>query len=132
MNKDLEKFRELFLTDETFQKKLKDAAESYTGEQDEEAVFNAVLVPLAAEYGITATFDEFKDYISSLNTDAEMTKDELQQVAGGKTGGLGIEGCYVIGGGTGVGGGDGSGGACLLIGVGWGFYNCTGSGTTEY
>ena len=107
---------------------MQEAAEVYTGNQTEEAIVNAVLVPLAAEYNITATFDEFKAYMESLNRDDEMSKDELQQVASGKTGGLGIEGCYVIG----RGGGDGSGGVCLIIGVGWGYYNCTGSDTTEY
>ena len=131
MNKDLVKFRELLLTDQGFQSKLKDAASAYTGEQTEEAVFNNILVPVAAEYGIAATYEEFKDYIKELS-DSEMSKDELIQIAGGKTGGLGIAGCYVIGGGTGAGAGSGSGGVCLLFGVGWGYYNCTGEGEAEY
>jgi len=43
MNEELKKLEELFKTDEEFRAKLKAAAESCTGGQDEEAVFNGVL-----------------------------------------------------------------------------------------
>ena len=71
------KFIELMHTDETFQSKLKDALSSYTGEQTPEAVFNNVLSPLAKEYGISISFEE---YIKSIS---ELSDDELDQVAGG-------------------------------------------------
>lgn len=127
MNAGIRKFRELLLTDEAFQQKLKAATEAYTGEQTEEAVFNDVLAPLAAEYGITATYEEFHDYILG---DQEMDQEELTQVAGGKSGGLGGQFCFGLGLGAGGGGGDGTGGACAIIGGGWGIYKCAGSGET--
>ena len=129
----IEKFRELLLSDEEFQKKLQDAAASYTGDQSEEAAFNNILVPLAAEYGITATFDEFKAYISELDGE-EMSKGELQQISGGKVngGGAGMIACdgtglgigfagTTEGGGfcIGIGGGN-AGTICLTAGAGWG------------
>lgn len=49
MNQELKKFEELFKTDAGFQEKLKAAMYTYAGEQTEQAVFEAVLVPLAAE-----------------------------------------------------------------------------------
>ena len=129
MNKDLEKFRTLLLTDTEFQKKLKTAAEAYTGDQSEEAVFNNVLVPIATEYNITATYDEFKAYIFSLEN-TEMSQAELQQVAGGgKNEGNGVVGCYVIGVGLGGGNSDGAGGGCAYVGFGWGEVKCSGEGS---
>lgn len=112
MNQDIQKFRELLLTDTEFQQKLQAASEAYTGDQSEEAVFNAVLVPIAAEYGITATFEEFHTYISGLDG-AEMSKDELQQVAGGDkytTSSLTCDG-------VGIGFGTDENGECIVIGV---------------
>ena len=131
MNKDLQKFRELLLTDEVFQKKLQAASEAYAGEQDEEAVFNNVLVPLAKEYDITATYDEFKAYMESLSGDgSEMSKDELQQVAGGgKNSGQGTLSCYLIGVGVGGANADNRGGGCAGIGLGWGEVSCAGEGS---
>ena len=81
----IKKFVELVNTDEEFQAKLKEALASYDGEKTEEAVFSNVLTPLANEYGINATFEEYKEYIAG----TEMSSDELAQVAGGtaKTGG---------------------------------------------
>ena len=111
MNEGLKKFRELLLYDKEFQGKLKAAAESYTGEQTEEAVFNGLLVPLAAEYGVTATFTEFKTYMESLSDNSEMSREELTQVAGGDKG-FGGTLCKYIG----IGGGATSNGGCLGIG----------------
>lgn len=123
MNKDLEKFRELLLTDTEFQKKLQAASEAYTGDQTEEAVFNNVLVPVASEYGISATFDEFKAYMENLNSDTEMSKEELSQVAGG-TKGYGAAACAGIGAGWAVNSDTG----CWWIGAGSSHYACFGEG----
>ena len=62
---DLMKFRELMFTDADFQEKLKKAGEAYTGDKSEKAVFDNVLIPLAKEYGLSATFEEFKEYIGA-------------------------------------------------------------------
>ena len=87
---DLIRFRELFLSDESFQEKLRKAAEAYTGEKDEKAVFENVLVPVAREYGLSATFDEFKEFAGpfSRGADDELSEDELSLVAGGKGDGV--------------------------------------------
>ena len=131
MAEGIKKFRELLLHDPEFQSKLKAAAENYTGEQTEEAVFNNVIVPLAAEYGITATYDEFKDYIAGLS-DQELNTDEISQVAGGdKGGGFGGANCYVLGAGFGGGGGSSSGDLCVLVGAGWGSVGCIGEGESD-
>lgn len=133
MNQDLQKFRELLITDTDFQQKLQAAAEAYTGDQTEEAVFNSVLVPIASEYGITATFDEFKEYMEKLNSDAEMSKEELSQVAGGKANGGGLGGalCYGAGIGFGAAAGSKSGGGCVVVGAGWGRTVCVTVGESE-
>ena len=125
----IRKFEELLRTDETFRKKLQEAEEAYTGEQTEEAIFDQVLVPLAEEYGITGTFEEYKEYISRLS-DPTMSEDELAQIAGGtsKGGGVDVGMCFGMGIGCGVGGGPGAGNVCALIGVGYGSVNCTGTG----
>ena len=79
MSEGILKFRELMQTDKAFQSKLEAALENYKGEKTEKAVFEAVLTPLAQEYGISATFEEYLDAIS----DQELSLDELNQVAGG-------------------------------------------------
>jgi len=129
MNEGLKKFRELLLTDGEFQQKLKNAAEAYAGEQTEEAFFENVLVPAAAEYGIAASYDEFKDYILSM-ADVEMNTEEIAQVAGGdsKGGGIGGIACAVVGIGAGGGAGGESGGVCAFIGAGWGKTSCVDTG----
>ena len=136
MSEGISKFRELLLTDKEFQAKLKAAAEKYDGEQTEEAMFEGILVPLASEYGISATLDELKAYQDSFN-DPEMSSDELQQVAGGSKGDweiYGFGGTLCIYGGVGI-GGSGGGGAqsgCLVIGgsntAGGGMSECLGYG----
>ena len=125
MKTDIQKFADLFRTDETFRNKLKEAMDAYTGERTEEAVFNNVLDPVAKEYGISATFDDYKDYIEQLGNQ-EMNKDELTQVAGGKIsgGGIGAFDCTVIGLGAGAGGGSGSFGFCVILGAGEGMAAC--------
>ena len=131
MNKDLEKFKELLMTDEAFQKMLKDKVEAYNGEQTEEAVFNNVLVPVIKEYGITITLEELKEYAASMaNTDIE---DELSQVSGGQSGAYGIFGGTCIVAGVGLGGSIGKEGGiiCVMVGAGWGNSNCLGKGVSN-
>ena len=83
--KESKKFAELMRTDESFQAKLKAAVETYSGEKTEESVFNDVLLPVAKEYDISVSYEEFKEYMSNLaNTDEIMDKDELTQIVGGK------------------------------------------------
>jgi len=125
MKEGLEKFRKLLLTDQDFQNKLKEASMNYTGEQTEEAIFNSVLVPLAAEYNITATYDEFMEYSSNLSNQ-ELSSDELSMVAGGKPdgGGFGMTQCTGAGGGLGAAGSSAGGGVCVFTGLGWGDPAC--------
>ena len=132
MNEGLKKFEELMKTDAAFQEKLKAAMESYTGEQTEEAVFDAVLVPLAKEYGISASFEEYKEYANHISgEDRELNEDEVNQVAGGgKGGGFGLSACAIIGIGAG-GAGSESGGACAVIGAGYGKTDCMLIGESE-
>ena len=129
MNEGIKKFEELIKTDEQAQKKLNTALENYTGENTEEAVFNNVLLPVAEEYGITASFEDFKDYMASLNNE-ELSKDELVQVAGGKLEGVGVgyTTCRVVGLGGGINGTSEGGGACVVLGAGWGDTVCAAEG----
>ena len=133
MNENIQKFSELVKKDETVQKKLKAAMEAYTGEQTEEAVFNHVLVPIAEEYGMPATYDEFRAFMESI-TDEEMTGDELRQVAGGRNKGVGASICAAaIGLGIGVinpnAGKDDPCTICTGFGIGNGATACMGIGT---
>jgi len=123
----LEKFKELLFNDEGFQKKLKDASESYTGEKSEEAFFSNILVPLGTEYGISATYDEFKSYMEQLNN-RELSTDEIRQVAGGDPKGFGATACYGFG--IGFGGTQYPDGTqCVALGVGIGGAEaCAGEG----
>lgn len=70
-----------------------------------------MLIPVAGEYGITASFDEFRTYIGQLN-DQELNTDEISQVAGGGPKGFGYEVCIYIG--YGIGGT--SSGGCMIVG----------------
>lgn len=83
---DLIKFRELLNSDIGFQEKLKKAAEEYTGDQNEKAVFDNLLMPFAEKYGLSASYEEFSEFIRALSggSDGELSEDELAQVAGGK------------------------------------------------
>lgn len=89
---DLIKFRDLLASDSEFQEKFRKAAEAYTGPQDEKSVFEKLLQPLGKEYGLSATYEEFKDLTSTPAGDAEgeLSEDELAQVAGGKNSGIGF------------------------------------------
>ncbi len=123
MNQGLKQFENLLRTDTEFQEKLKTAADNYKGNMDDRSVFEGLLVPLAKEYGITATYDEFQEYLESLRKISEgecvnLSQDELEQVAGGKSGGLGAVGCSGVGSGIGFSGGDNGISACICLGGG--------------
>ena len=131
---DLNRFRSLLLSDEDFQEKLRKAAAEYTGGKDEKSVFDNLLLPLAQEYGLSASYEEFKEYVSAFTdgTDGELSDDELEQVAGGKdAGGLGVGACLGLGGGVGIGAGAEGGGVCFIAGVGWNSYKCAFVGESE-
>ena len=125
---DISKFRELLLTDADFQEKVRKAAEAYKGEQDEKAVFDKLLTPIAEEYGLSATFEEFKEYTEAFTDGAasELSDDELSQVAGGK--GFGAAACAKAGIGIGYASKGGISGACFIFGGGSGFVACAGVG----
>lgn len=84
-------------------------------------MFENVLLPVGKEYGLSATYEEYKEYIGSFagTSDSELSEDELTQIAGGKgdgailcaIAGLGIghtklesdtAGCFVLGVGAGI------------------------------
>ena len=112
-------------TDAAFQEKLKAAMESYTGEQSEEAVFEAVLVSLAKQYGISASFEEYKEYVANISTeDRELSQDEVDQLAGG-TKGIGIGSTACLGIGVGLGGNYASStSVCAIVSIGSGADAC--------
>lgn len=89
---DLIKFRDLLVSDSGFQEKFRKAAEAYKGPQDEKSVFENLLLPLGKEHGLSATYEEFKEYTGALKAGAagELSEDELTQVAGGKNSGIGF------------------------------------------
>jgi len=123
MNEGLKKFEELMKTDTDFQEKLKAAMENYNGEQTEQAVFEAVLVPLAKEYSIFASFEEYREYVANVsNEDRELTEDEVNQVAGGKS--FGATACLAVGAGLGF----PCDSACIAVGIGMGADACAGEG----
>jgi len=129
MNDGLKKFEELLKTDTTFQEKLKAAMENYTGEQTDEEVFDGVLIPIAKEYGISASFEEFKEYVANISTeDRELSEDEVNQVAGGTKGiGFGTTACLGIGVGLGGSYSDDTS-VCAVVGIGSGADACAGEG----
>ncbi len=134
---DIIKFMELLISDADFQEELKKAAEAYSSEQSEKAVFDNLLLPFAEKYGLSGTYEEFGEYLASFTaeTDRELSEDELAQIAGGKGGGLGI--CRCVSFGVGIGGGGTETdckvgmGLCILTGAGIGYWHCAGSGECE-
>lgn len=98
---DVRKFEELMKTDAGIQDKLRIAAEEFKGDaSDEKAVFEGILLPVAEEAGLSASYEEFQEYMKSLaeGPDKELSMDELSQVAGGKDyadEGIGV--CFGIG-----------------------------------
>jgi len=131
MNEGLKKFEELLKNDPDFQKELQKRAENYSGEPDEKAFFDSVLIPFAEEYGISATYEEYQEYIQGL-INAPLSAEEMEQVTGGYGSGKGYGGvaCAAVGLGLGGGGGNGTGGGCYFLGGGWGGVACIKDGTT--
>ncbi len=137
MSGNMEKLIQLLMTDEALQQKVKAAAENYTGEQTPEAVFGAVIAPLAEEQGLPVTFEEYRALTEKART-GELSEDELLQAAGGvdvtniNGGGLGLSGCLGIGLGLGLTAGAQGGALCVVLGAGIGDTVCLFAGSTEY
>lgn len=135
---DIIKFQELLNSDAEFREKFSKAAEAHAKETDVKAVFDNLMLPFAQEYGLSATYDEFSEYIGGFagNAEGELSEEELAQVAGGKGGGIGVGECLSIGFGFGAGGaktGDDWGGdICVLIGAGIGIFECIGPGESQH
>ena len=107
----VEKFEELLRSDEGLQAKLRAATEAYAGDtSDEQAFFDAVLAPIAAEAALPFTYDE----VVAAKDDEELDDAELDAVASG----TGY--CIFIGGSDDVESGcnEIEGHACAYIGVG--------------
>ena len=127
MNKDIEKFGEMLQTDPELQKQVATAAEAYQNITDEDA-YN-ILASFAQERGIQISFEEFKEYLESLQkSGGALSDDEMESVAGGKSGGAGATICIGVGVGLGGAGGKKGGGGCAMIGVTYGNTECLGEG----
>ena len=111
------KFMELLNKDEELQKKVKAATEAYTGDKtDEEAVFGAVLSPIAKDAGYEFSFEDMVE-IAKSSGQGEISDDEAAAVAGGDTY------CFLVGAGQGAGRNeDGHCGACKFLGLGIGWF----------
>ena len=136
MSGNMEKLIQLLMTDEVLQQKVKAAAESYTGEQTPEAVFEAVIAPLAEEQGLPVTFEEYRALTEKVRT-GEASEDELLQAAGGADysringGGVGMSSCTGMGFGIGLTAGAKGGALCIVLGGGFGDSFCLAAGMTE-
>ncbi len=132
MNEGIKKFADLMDKDPVFLEKLKAAVESYTGEQTVEGIYTNVLAPLAEEYGISVSLEEFTAFVSP-EDDEVMDDSEVAQISGGtsKGFGFGVSECAMIGLGAGGGAGKKSGGACVLVGAGYGKISCIAEGDSE-
>lgn len=131
MHGGIRQFVDLLNENETFRDKLKTMLEQYDGEQTEEAVFDNVLLPLGQEYGISATYEDFRAFLDEFN-EREMSDVEIAQIAGGGAKGFGANLCVAFG----IGGGatkiegstQGGGGFCIGVGLGSGFQSCVTKG----
>ena len=136
MSDNMGKLMKLLMTDEALQQKVKAAAENYTGEQTEEAVFGAVLAPLAEEQGLPVTFEEYRALTEKVRT-GEASEDELLQAAGGADysringGGVGMSSCSGMGFGIGLTAGAKGGALCIVMGGGFGGSFCLVVGMTD-
>ena len=92
------KLVELIRSDEALQAKLKEAFEAYDGPKDDErAVFEATIAPIAAEAGLPCTYEEGLGFATA---DRNLSDEELEAVAGGSGDNcLGDGGgvCYYVG-----------------------------------
>ena len=107
------KFYELLKSDEALQAKIREATAAYDGAKDDEkAVFEAVIAPLAAEAGLPFTYEEGFAFATA---ERNLTDEELDAVAGGR------HFCYFVGGSSKPEDWDwydgGTGGACAYVGV---------------
>lgn len=118
----VEKFEELLRSDETLQAKLNAAAEAFLGDKaDEQAVFDAVIAPLAEEAGLSFTYD---DAVAFAKEGGEVLESELEAIAGGSEDkwGAAESVCFIAGGGFSA---DGCSdekwgvGACAGLGIGF-------------
>ena len=73
-------FVELLNTDKTYQEKFEVAAKAYKGEITDEAIWEAIIGPLAAEAGYDITFDDYKAYVDGFTKNNEISLDELDAV----------------------------------------------------
>lgn len=113
MNNDIGKFIDLFKRNNQFQEKLKTAIIDFKGNLKEEAVYTDIFLPLASEYGLSISSEDFRVYIERMSCeDEEMTDDELSLVSGGSVKGWVINRCTSIG----VGIGDVGGSVCVAVG----------------
>ena len=119
MSKDIKEFVEMIKNDTAVQEKIKKAVEGYTGDKTDEAVWEAVLAPIASEAGFDVTLNDYMAYVDEIKASGELSDDEMAQIAGG----AGF--CFLIGG---SGGAEASArkrdgcGACAFLGVGIGFF----------
>ena len=76
------KFDQLLVSDENLQAKIRAAMDAYTGDRrDEQAVFEAVIRPLAEEAGLPFTFEDAKTCVEE---EGEISLEEGDAVAGGE------------------------------------------------
>ncbi len=67
------------------QDKVKAAVTAYSGDKkDLEAVYGAVLAPIAKEAGLEFTCEELKEVAMGISGGDEISADDLKKVAGGK------------------------------------------------
>lgn len=120
MSKDIKGFVEMIKNETAIQAKIKKAAEEFTGEKTDEAVWTDIMKPIADEAGFDVTFDDYKAYMDEANASGELSEDEMQAIAGG----CGL--CIVIGGSSKpeavITKGDGLA-ACCYLGIGMGFFD---------
>lgn len=96
----VERFEELLRSDEELQAKLRAATEAYEGDKaDERALFDAVVVPLAAEAGLPFTYDEARE--------VALDDSNLETVVGGTDSNYGEPD-----------------GRCIILGIGFGGDSC--------
>lgn len=77
-------FETLLNEDGSVRERLKELAEAYGGDrEDERAVFEAVIAPLAEEVGLPYTYDEVIEFAREKDDDEDLTPDELKAMSGG-------------------------------------------------
>ncbi len=106
----VEQFEKLLREDEVLQEKLVSAVDAYEGEQTAEAIYEALLEPIAAGVGLPFTYEEAVRF-GSLGR--ELSDAELDGLAGGSI-------CIFVGFGDDPDAeviDDSNGGACAYVGV---------------